>query len=97
MFLRVGADSVKLYEAVVNSWDTCPEEDAKIIKDMLINKHEYGIGKEMQSMEDVAKMIEEVIISSKPDFRYQTSQTAKRLASNRFVDPTGNAAIDSWQ
>ena len=97
MFLSAGGDSVKLYETVVNSWDSCPEEDAKIIKDMLMNKHECGIGRETQPIEVVAKMIEEVIISSKPDFRYQTSQTAKGLACKRFVDPTGNAAIDSWQ
>ncbi|XP_072028494.1 retinol dehydrogenase 8-like [Amphiura filiformis] len=72
------------------------EEDRKIVTDMVSFDPNIVIGVEMQEIQEVAKLIQDVILSPKPDCRYQTSATIKRLAKQRFIDPTGNAIMNNW-
>ena len=72
------------------------EDDRKHVTDMVTFDPEIVIGSEMQEPEVVAKVIQDVILSPKPDFRYQTSETIKRLSRETFVDPTSNSIINAW-
>ncbi|XP_072028495.1 retinol dehydrogenase 8-like [Amphiura filiformis] len=72
------------------------EEDRKIVTDLVSFDPKIVSGDEMQETQEVAKLIQDVILSPKPDCRYQTSETIKRLATERFIDPTGNAIMNNW-
>ena len=71
------------------------EEDKQIISQMLSNPDVTGEN-QPQSTGDVAFIIEDIIVSAKPDFRCQTSETVKEMARKRFIDPTGNDTIEMW-
>ncbi|XP_072050052.1 retinol dehydrogenase 8-like [Amphiura filiformis] len=72
------------------------EEERKIVTDMLTSDPEIVIGNETQGPEELARLFQDIILSPNPDFRYQTSQTIKRLAREKFVDPTGNTIMNAW-
>ncbi|XP_072050586.1 retinol dehydrogenase 8-like [Amphiura filiformis] len=72
------------------------EEERKIVTDMLNFDPDIKIGNETQDPEELARLFQDIILSPNPDFRYQTSETIKRLAREKFVDPTGNATINAW-
>ncbi|XP_072028810.1 retinol dehydrogenase 8-like isoform X3 [Amphiura filiformis] len=93
---QFGSDVNALFHAMVDSWTNCPEEDATITRKMLTENPDIVVGTEMQSIDDIAKVVEEVILSPKPDFRYQTSENAKEFARQKFVDPSGNEIMNSW-
>lgn len=46
-----------------------------------------------QSPDDIAKIILDVAMDKSPCFRYQTSEVSRKMASLKFVDPTGNQVI----
>ncbi|XP_072026844.1 retinol dehydrogenase 8-like [Amphiura filiformis] len=73
-----------------------PGEDGEIVMRMVTADPSVVEGTETQVPADIAKLVHDVIISSKPDYRYQSSETIKRFASLRFVDPIGNDTIDTW-
>ncbi|XP_072050585.1 retinol dehydrogenase 8-like [Amphiura filiformis] len=72
------------------------EEERKIVTNMLTSDPEIVAGNNMLAPQDLAKQLQDVILSPKPDFRYQTSKAIKRLAREKFVDPTGNAIMNAW-
>ncbi|XP_072050582.1 retinol dehydrogenase 8-like [Amphiura filiformis] len=72
------------------------DEERRIVMDMVTFDPEIVIGNEMQEPQEIAQLFQDIILSPKPDFRYQTSQTIKRLAKQQFVDPTGNAIMNAW-
>jgi NADP-dependent 3-hydroxy acid dehydrogenase YdfG len=49
-----------------------------------------------QSPQDIASLIKQIIETEKPLFRYQTTENIKKQAALRFIDITGNSAIDEW-
>ncbi|HSW87061.1 MAG TPA: SDR family oxidoreductase [Rhabdochlamydiaceae bacterium] len=53
--------------------------------------------KEGQSPKEIAFLIEEIINTEKPHFRYQTSDRIKKDAEDRFRDPTGDLLIKEKQ
>ncbi|XP_072050049.1 retinol dehydrogenase 8-like [Amphiura filiformis] len=72
------------------------EEERKIVTNMLTSDPEIVVGNDMLDPQDLAKQLQDVILSPKSDFRYQTSKAIKRLAREKFVDPTGNAIMNAW-
>ncbi|XP_072051568.1 retinol dehydrogenase 8-like [Amphiura filiformis] len=72
------------------------EEERKIITNMMTSDPDIFLGNEVLEPKDLAKQLQDVILSPKPDFWYQTSQQVKRLARETFVDPTGNAIMNAW-
>ena len=73
-----------------------PEPDGEIVTRMLTANPDIVLGTEVQSVDDIAMLIDEVIMSPDPDFRYQTSETVKRQARERLIDPSGNSMMDAW-
>ncbi|XP_072050048.1 retinol dehydrogenase 8-like [Amphiura filiformis] len=71
-------------------------EERRIVTHMLTSDPEIVIGNDVLDPQDLAKQLQDVILSPKPDFRYQTSKAIKRLAREKFVDPTGNAVMNAW-
>jgi hypothetical protein len=49
-----------------------------------------------QSPQEIASLIKQIIETEKPLFRYQTTENIKKQAALRFVDITGNSAVDEW-
>ena len=49
----------------------------------------------MQSCEDVAQVVKEIILEEKSDLRYQTNEKfgSKEVAA-KLADPTGNKSVD---
>ncbi|XP_072050050.1 retinol dehydrogenase 8-like [Amphiura filiformis] len=72
------------------------EEERKIVTDMMTSDPEIVIGNDVLDPQDLAKQLQDVILSPNPHFRYQTSKTIKKLAREKFVDPTGNAVMNAW-
>ncbi|XP_072028533.1 retinol dehydrogenase 8-like [Amphiura filiformis] len=91
-----GNDTVRAQQAIFDSWTNCPEEEATITKKMVTQNPDVVLGTEIQSIDDIAKLVEDVILTPKPDFRYQTSEAVKEFARQRFVDPSGNKIMNSW-
>lgn len=50
-----------------------------------------------QSPQEIALIIKEAIEADTPLFRYQTTDNIKNQAARRFVDITGNTAVDEWR
>ncbi|XP_072029848.1 retinol dehydrogenase 8-like [Amphiura filiformis] len=73
-----------------------PEDTRGIVERMVSTNSEDVYGSEAQTTGDIAKFMEDVIISEKPDFRYQTSQSVQEIARRRLLDPTGNEMMDTW-
>ncbi|XP_072032883.1 retinol dehydrogenase 8-like [Amphiura filiformis] len=72
------------------------EEDRKIVTDLVSFDPEVVTGPVIQETQEVAKLIQDVMLSPKPDYRYQTSQSIKKMAKKRFIDPSGNMIINDW-
>ncbi|XP_072028531.1 uncharacterized protein [Amphiura filiformis] len=94
---KFGKDANGVFHATIDSWTDCPEEEATITRKMLTENLDIVLGTEIQSIEDIAKLVEVVLLSSKPDFRYQTSEMAKDFARQRFIDPSGNEIMNSYR
>ncbi|XP_072027766.1 retinol dehydrogenase 8-like [Amphiura filiformis] len=73
-----------------------PEDTRGIVERMVSTNPEDVYGSEVQTTGDIAKFMEEVILSEKPNFRYQTSQSIQEVARRRLLDPTGNEMMDTW-
>ncbi|XP_072029184.1 retinol dehydrogenase 8-like [Amphiura filiformis] len=91
-----GNDVNAIWHAIIDSWTDCPEEEATITRKMMTENPDIVLGTELQSIDDIAKVVQDVISSAKPDFRYQTSETVKTIARHRFIDPSGNEIMNSW-
>ncbi|XP_072029953.1 retinol dehydrogenase 8-like [Amphiura filiformis] len=96
MIKLFGNDANSIIHAIIDSWIDCPEEDVTITRKMLTENPDIVFGTGMQSIDDIAKLVENAILSPKPDFRYQSSETVKEFARQRFVDPSGNEIMNSW-
>ncbi|XP_072046050.1 retinol dehydrogenase 8-like [Amphiura filiformis] len=73
-----------------------PGEDREIVMRMVTSDPSVVNGTETQLPADIAKLVREVIVSPNPDFRYQSTETGKRFASQRLIDPSGNDTIGTW-
>ncbi|XP_072029196.1 retinol dehydrogenase 8-like [Amphiura filiformis] len=74
-----------------------PEEDNRdIVVKMLTSDPDVVAGLGMQSPQDIAELIQDVILSTKPDFRYQSSKSIHEIIAHRMKDPTGNSTMDTW-
>ena len=49
----------------------------------------------MQTGEDIAKVIQEAILSEKPHLHYPTTDVLKTMAANKFTDPTGDSVVQA--
>ena len=49
----------------------------------------------MQTGEDIAKVIQEAILSENPHLHYPTSDGLKAMAGSKFVDPTGDSVVQA--
>ena len=47
----------------------------------------------MQTGEDIAKVIQEAILSEKPHLHYPTSDALTAMAKTKYVDPTGDSVV----
>ncbi len=48
---------------------------------------------EVQTADDVARVIVEAATAAQPHLRYATSNTVRQLASRKYVDPRGDAVL----
>ena len=48
-----------------------------------------------QTGDDIAKVIQEAILSEKPHLHYPTSDGLKEMAASKFVDPTGDSVVQA--
>ena len=94
MTQQFGNDVNKMWTVMVNQIPN--EEEKQIVQKMVITDPEVVGGTEMQTTDDISKLLQEVILSPKPDFRIPTSNTGMRMAKKRLIDPTGNSIIDSF-
>ena len=94
MTQQFGNNASKIWTSMANQ---IPEEEHKqTVLQMVTADQEIVAGSEMQTTDDISKLLQQVVLSPKPDFRIPTSNTATRMARERFVDPTGNSIIESW-
>ncbi|XP_072029189.1 retinol dehydrogenase 8-like [Amphiura filiformis] len=93
MVEQFGSDVNALWDVVIPH---IPDDYGKIIREMVTSNPDNVVGTTMQNVDEITKLVEEIILSPKPDFRYQTSELIKKMARERFTDPTGNKTIESW-
>ncbi|XP_072028483.1 retinol dehydrogenase 8-like [Amphiura filiformis] len=93
MSLQFGSGPTPILRALTKE---IPEDTRNIVEQMVTTNPDDVIGTKSQTANDIAKLVEDVILSDKPNFRYQSSQTIQRMARQRFLDPTGNEMMDTW-
>ncbi|XP_072028488.1 retinol dehydrogenase 8-like [Amphiura filiformis] len=93
MTKHFGSDPTALFKAITTE---IPEDTREIVAKMLTTNPDDVMGTETQTTDDFAKVVEEIILSEKPHFWYQSYKSIQKIARQVFVDPTGNAMIDTW-
>ncbi|XP_072030050.1 retinol dehydrogenase 8-like [Amphiura filiformis] len=89
---KLGGKLELFLESIV---DSVPGEIGDEVKRIYTaNKDQFRI--ETQTIEAVAGVVQDTIISEKPDFRVQTSDDVKNIAASRFKDRTGNVIMEQW-
>ncbi|XP_072027740.1 retinol dehydrogenase 8-like [Amphiura filiformis] len=90
-----GTDANSFWKAIASTVPDADERD--IVVKMLTSDPDIVAGLEMQQPRDIAECVQEVILSTKPDFRYQSSKTINEIIRVQCLkDPTGNSIMDTW-
>ncbi|XP_072030049.1 retinol dehydrogenase 8-like [Amphiura filiformis] len=92
MMVQLGGKLEPMVKSIV---DSVPGEIGDEVKRIYTaNKDQILI--ETETVEAVAGVVKDTIVSEKPDFRVQTSDDGKNIAASRFKDRTGNVIMEQW-
>ena len=75
-----------------------PDEKTRAVVKEMESRNQYVSSHPdyWQSPEDVAAVIEDIIVDDKPDLRRQTNKLVASIAAGVWCDPTGNTKVNEW-
>ncbi|XP_072030043.1 retinol dehydrogenase 8-like [Amphiura filiformis] len=92
LMVQLGGKLEHIFDSIV---DSVPGEIGDEVK-RIYTANKDQILMETQTIEAVAGVVKDTIVSEKPDFRVQTSEDTKNMAAARFNDRTGNVIMTQW-
>ena len=73
---------------------TADEESSKLLQTFTGNAWPIAL-KEMQDVKEVAEIVKTIVLSDKPNLRYQTNKNFNPdEVKAKLADPTGNVMVD---
>ena len=91
------ADFVETGEIFESLCQMIPGETGDVIREVCRqNAKALPPSGPLDTVSNIAEIVENIILSDKPSYRIQTSEFAEMVAKTVFVDPSGNEMVDQW-